>query len=123
MDAGGDALRRVVLETGLPSQLRVMYPAWRIWETAGRWHACRRGNFRQVYEPGVPQFAVHADSPAGLWAALVSEMDKENTLPILVDAGDDEYGIEVTSRPPRPVHKHGSSGRDVISAERNLRSL
>jgi hypothetical protein len=121
VDAGGDAHKRVVLEAALPDYLRVMYPAWRIWEAAGYWHACRRGNFRQVFAPGAQVYALHADSPAGLWGRLVSESDKEHTLPIVRDAGDMHYGGEVPFRLSPRVH--GNGRRDGACAETHLRLL
>lgn len=123
MDAVPGAHRRAVLEAALPGHLRVMYPGWFIWEAAGYWHAHRRGNFRQGFEPQAPQYALHADSPAGLWARLIVEMDKETILPIVTHAGEGDYRSEVPFRLPRRVHTQGNRRRDGTSAVSHLRLL
>jgi hypothetical protein len=122
VDAGKPgALRRACIEAVLPALLREMYPGWRVWEAAGRWHACRRGQFRQVYEAGALLFAVHAESPAGLWAKLVSETDKPTTVPMVMDAGERHHREEVPFCPAR-VHAP-VCGRDGTSARDHLRLL
>jgi|HubBroStandDraft_4_1064222.scaffolds.fasta_scaffold426542_2 hypothetical protein len=42
------------------AELRRAYPGWHIWMDAdGRWHARRRGNFRQENWSGAPVYAIH----------------------------------------------------------------
>ena len=90
-----------------------MYPGWRIWGGDGTgWHACRRGNFRQVFAAGTLLYAVHADNPAGLWARLITETDQEHKLPVVLDAGDEDYRGKAPSCPSRRVHAHRGNGQD-----------
>jgi hypothetical protein len=55
-------LARTRMET-----LSELFPGWRIWLDWHGWHARRRNAvYLQIYDDGVPAFAVHADTAASL---------------------------------------------------------
>lgn len=87
-----DILARARLEA-----LTGLYPGWRVWLDRHGWHARRRDNFRQGYQPGAPAFHVNAGTALDLAARLCRQQAAEAHTP------DDGVAVQVLQQGPDPL--------------------
>jgi hypothetical protein len=62
----------------IAGRIAAQYPRWRVWHhrPTGQFYAMRRGDFRQLQEPGASLHSVHAATPTGLRTLLAIEDQK-----------------------------------------------